>query len=112
VADEEIRRLVAESDGERLDAFLAAHLEDISRSRAAQLISDGHVTINERVPKKSEKVSAGDIVLVTVPAAEPSTVTPEDIPSASYFRTRTWLSSTNRRVSLCIRLWVMPGVRS
>ena len=80
MADEEIRRLVAESDGERLDAFLAGRLEEISRSRAAQLIADGHVTINERIPKKSEKVAAGDIILVTLPPAEPSTVTPEDIP--------------------------------
>ena len=80
VADDEIRRLVAESDGERLDAFLAGRLDEISRSRAAQLIADGHVTVNERIPKKSEKVAAGDIVLVTLPPAEPSTVTPEDIP--------------------------------
>ena len=80
VSGEETRRLVAENDGERLDAFLAARLDDISRSRAAQLIADGHVTINERTPKKSEKVAAGDIVLVTLPPATPSTVAPEDIP--------------------------------
>ena len=77
---EPIRRLVAEVDGERLDAFLAAHLEELSRSRAAQLIADGHVTINERTPKKSEKVSAGDIVLVHLPAPAAATVQPEDIP--------------------------------
>lgn len=75
-----MRRLVAEEDGERLDAFLAAHLEDLSRSRAAQLIADGHVTINERTPKKSEKISAGDVVLVKMPALAPPSVTPEDIP--------------------------------
>ncbi|HET9441508.1 MAG TPA: RluA family pseudouridine synthase, partial [Longimicrobiales bacterium] len=80
MTDEQSRRLVAESDGERLDAFLAARLEEISRSRAAQLIAEGHVTINERAPKKSERVSAGDVVLVTLPPAQPTTVTPEDIP--------------------------------
>jgi 23S rRNA pseudouridine1911/1915/1917 synthase len=84
--DEGTRRLVAETDGERLDAFLAAHLDDISRSRAAQLIADGHVTINERTPKKSEKVAAGDIVLITLPPAEPSAVTPEDIPLTIVFQ--------------------------
>ncbi|HEY0809965.1 MAG TPA: RluA family pseudouridine synthase [Longimicrobiales bacterium] len=80
MTDEQQQRLVVESNGERLDAFLAARIETISRSRAAQLIAEGHVTVNERIPKKSEKVSAGDVVLVTLPAPEPSTVTPEDIP--------------------------------
>lgn len=80
MTDEQLRRLVVEVDGERLDAFLAARLDDLSRSRAAQLIEDGHVTVNERIPKKSEKLSAGDIVLVTMPELQQSTVTPEDIP--------------------------------
>ena len=80
MTDETIRRLVAEDDGERLDAFLATHLDDLSRSRAAQLIADGHVTINERTPKKSEKVAAGDVVLVKMPALAPASVRPEDIP--------------------------------
>ena len=80
MTDEAQRRLVAEVDGERLDAFLAARLEELSRSRAAQLIADGHVTVNERIPKKSEKVAAGDVVLVTLPEVEASSVTPEDIP--------------------------------
>lgn len=79
MADDQRSRLVVEEDGERLDAFLAAHLPEISRSRAVQLIQDGHVSVNERSAKKSEKLSAGDIVLVTMPAAQPSTVTPEDI---------------------------------
>ena len=80
MTDESQRRLVAEEDGERLDAFLAAHFEDLSRSRAVQLIEQGHVLVNERLPKKSEKLSAGDIVTVVVPAAQPATVSPEDIP--------------------------------
>ncbi|HEY0672507.1 MAG TPA: RluA family pseudouridine synthase [Longimicrobiales bacterium] len=80
IVTDEQQRIVAEADGERLDAFLATHFDQLSRSRAAQLIEEGHVTVNERIPKKSEKLSAGDIVLVTLPAAQPTTVTPEDIP--------------------------------
>ncbi len=80
MSDEQQRRLVAESDGERLDSFLAAHLDELSRSRAAQLIEAGHVTINERKPRKSEKLSAGDIVLVQLPEVEPTSVGAEDIP--------------------------------
>lgn len=80
MTDEQQQRLIVEADGERLDAFLATKLAGISRSRAAQLIESGQVTVNERVPKKSEKVTAGDVVLITLPAPEPSTVTAEDIP--------------------------------
>src|SRR5688572_6884864 len=74
VTDETHYRLIAESGGERLDAFLATHLPQFSRSRAAQLIEQGVVRINERVPKKSEKVAAGDVVSVLVPAARDTTV--------------------------------------
>jgi 23S rRNA pseudouridine1911/1915/1917 synthase len=80
VTDELQERLVVEADGERLDAFLANRLDGISRSRAVQLIEGGQVTVNERIPKKSERVTAGDVVLITLPPAETSTVTPEDIP--------------------------------
>ena len=80
MADETQDRLIAESGGERLDAFIAAHLPKLSRSRAAQLIEAGNVRVNGRVPKKSEKVAAGDVVEITVPATEETAVAAQDIP--------------------------------
>lgn len=79
MSNEQRRRLVVEEDGERLDAFLAANIPEISRSRAAQLIQDGHVSVNERAAKKSEKLSAGAVILVAMPELQPSTVSAEDI---------------------------------
>lgn len=52
----------------RLDAFLAASLEGASRSRAARLIKDGHVTLNERSVQPSRRLQPGDIVRGEMPA--------------------------------------------
>ena len=50
-----------ESDGMRLDAFLAVAPDMPSRSACARLIEDGAVTINETAAtSKSEKVTLGD----------------------------------------------------
>jgi len=65
--------------GERLDAWLAARL-DVSRSRAAQWIEGGRVLLNGAVPRKSDRAAAGDRVVVSLPAPEPSGVAAEDIP--------------------------------
>ena len=55
--------------GVRLDAFLAGSLEDISRSRAAQLIRDGLVTVNGQDVAPSRRLRDGDIVHGEVPVA-------------------------------------------
>ena len=80
MSDEAQYRLTVVTGGERLDAFLAAHLPELSRSRAAQLIDEGQVRVNERIPKKSEKVAAGDVVHVTMPAVKATPIAAEDIP--------------------------------
>lgn len=74
------RLVVAEAGGERLDAWLARHLPDLSRSRIAQLMGSGAVRLNGEVPKKSVRPEPGDVVEVDVPAPEPSSVLAEDIP--------------------------------
>lgn len=66
--------------GERLDAFVGNGLPELSRTRAAQLIREGSVQVNGRPARKSDRVEAGDIVVVEVPSPEPSTVVPEPIP--------------------------------
>lgn len=75
--------------GMRLDAFMAASLEDISRNRAQQLIESGAVVVcagtgakgvEAAVTAKNYRVSAGDVFEVELPAAEPTEILPEDIP--------------------------------
>jgi 23S rRNA pseudouridine1911/1915/1917 synthase len=80
VASLERVRVPAESVGDRLDAFVAAHVPDLSRSRVTQLIGEGRIRLNGEVPRKSERVAEGDVVEVDVPDAAPSTVEPEAIP--------------------------------
>jgi 23S rRNA pseudouridine1911/1915/1917 synthase len=58
-------------DGERLDAALA-RMFGLSRSRAAELISDGSVLLGGRIAAKSDRVLAGDPLEVTLPAPRPA----------------------------------------
>src|ERR1017187_8825694 len=58
-------------DGERLDAAMA-RMFGLSRSRAAELISDGLVLLDGRPPVKSDRALAGDPLQVTLPAPRPA----------------------------------------
>lgn len=66
--------------GERLDAHVARRVPELSRSRAADLIAGGAVTVNGAAAKKSLPVEAGDRIEVVVPEAAPSTVEAQAIP--------------------------------
>ena len=71
-------RLTVDRSGERVDAFIARVLPEISRSYV--LLDGGLVTIGGRVPKASEKVSEGAEVVVDVPPPEELTLEPQRIP--------------------------------
>ena len=58
-------------DGERLDAALA-RMFGLSRSRAAELITDGMVLVGGRPAAKSDRVAAGEPLEVTLPAPRPA----------------------------------------
>ena len=64
--------LVADRGSERLDAFVARRLPELSRSHAHRLISDGLVTVDGRQMKPAERVAAGATVSVTIPPPEPA----------------------------------------
>ena len=68
-----------EGNGERLDVFVASR-EEISRSRAAGLISSGNVTVNGKTADKSIKLHFGDVVSVDIPEAVPYRAEAQDIP--------------------------------
>ena len=73
---------VGEEDaGMRLDAFLAARVEGVSRTRLKQSTADGDVLVVGRGPVKgSYKLRAGDRVELETPAPLASNFAPEDIP--------------------------------
>lgn len=74
------RRIVVDAPASRLDACLAARLPELSRTRIAQLLADGRITLNGQVPRKSEAVQVGDVVEVEIPPPEPSEIAPEPLP--------------------------------
>lgn len=70
-----------DQDGIRLDKAIADCDEELTRSRAEQLIRDGLVSISDKVvTKTSTKVKAGDKLSVTVPAPEETELKAENIP--------------------------------
>ena len=75
-------RLVAgaDDDGARLDQFLAAHLDGISRSQIQRLIRDKRVSVSAGDVKASLAVTPNLIVEVDVPPPLPATPGAEDLP--------------------------------
>ncbi|MDT7688259.1 MAG: rRNA synthase [Acidobacteriota bacterium] len=72
---------VSEEDaGARLDAFLAARVEGVSRSTLKRAIDDGDVLVGGLAAKPSHKLKAGEHVEVELPAPPPSEIEPEEIP--------------------------------
>jgi 23S rRNA pseudouridine1911/1915/1917 synthase len=76
------RRLVVGSDVDqrRLDAWLAAQLPELSRSRIARLLADGHVLVNGQPARKSQPPEPGDVVEIELPPPVSDTLEPEPIP--------------------------------
>ncbi|TNE90216.1 MAG: RluA family pseudouridine synthase [Deltaproteobacteria bacterium] len=65
----------------RLDAVVAELFPELSRSRAAALIKEGHVTVDgEAVLRPSHKLEAGSAVAVEVPPPAPDRAQPQDLP--------------------------------
>jgi 23S rRNA pseudouridine1911/1915/1917 synthase len=72
--------LVADTDGERLDVFVARRLPELTRSRVRRLIDGGHVRLGEHLAKAGTRLEVGQRVRVEVPAPEPASAQPEAIP--------------------------------
>jgi len=70
----------AEEAGARLDAFLAARIEGLSRSAVKRLADDGDVLVEGKPAKPSYRLRAGERVEVELPEPPPVDLVPEDIP--------------------------------
>lgn len=67
--------------GERIDKFLTAVMDNVSRTDVQKLIAAGEVKVGGSVAAKNLKVETGMVVVVDkVPEKEASTLTPENIP--------------------------------
>ncbi len=72
--------IVAGAAAERLDAFLAAKLPDLSRSRIQALIRGQFIIVNGQPAKPRDTVKPGAIIQIALPEAVPAEAAPQDIP--------------------------------
>ena len=75
-----ILQTTTENAGTRLDAFLAAELEEVTRSAAQRLIEEGRVTVNGKTAAKSSKLTGREVIEVALPEPEAIEAVPQDIP--------------------------------
>jgi len=76
--DEEV--LVVQESGERLDVFVAANAEGITRSFVQNLIKKGGVTVDGAPRKANYRLRSGQVVRFSLPEPEVTELVPEDIP--------------------------------
>jgi len=72
--------LFPDTAGERLDAYLARSVPDLSRSGAQKLLEDGNVTLNGKKARKNDRLNPGDEVTVEIPEPQPVDIVAKDIP--------------------------------
>lgn len=78
----EQREFIVEQEGAgtRIDRFLSGEDTGLSRSTLQGLMAQGHVLCNGRPVPKSQKLKAGDTLLVEIPDAKPIEAVPQNIP--------------------------------
>jgi 23S rRNA pseudouridine1911/1915/1917 synthase len=73
-------QLTVQQQGQRIDQFLSASIEELTRSGAQHLLAQGAVTCNGKIAAKSLKLQVGDDVHVVIPDPQTLDVLPENIP--------------------------------
>ena len=63
---------VDQPSSERLDAWLASRLPELSRSRIQDLIREQYIQRNGQVARPRDSVKLGDLITVLIPEAVPS----------------------------------------
>ncbi len=71
--------LYADIPGERLDAFLARSVPDLSRSASQKLIEEGFVKRNGKPGKKNEKLNMGDAIEYEIPEPKEVDIVPTEM---------------------------------
>ena len=69
-----------EDDLIRIDKFISEAGFELTRSRIQGLISDGNITVNDKVVKANYKVRENDHIKILIPDAVPVDIPAEDIP--------------------------------
>lgn len=86
---------------ERLDQYLGAIYQAVSRGTLQRLIKEGHITVNGRAVKPTHAPRAGEVVSVTWPEARPAVPEPEAIPLEILYEDASLLV-LNKPPGLCV----------
>lgn len=76
----EILMVDEEMEGERLDAFVAEQLDELSRSLVKTLIENGVIRVDGKQQKPSYRLKAGEEIIVEIPAVRELKIKAQDIP--------------------------------
>ena len=69
----------ADFPGERLDAFLARAIPELSRSAAQKLLDEGCVLLNGKAGRKNDRVNMGDEIKLTIPQPKEVEIAPTEM---------------------------------
>lgn len=72
--------LTADTDGLRLDQFVASAVSSLSRTEVQRLIKAGEILVDGKPQKSSYRLTAGEAITVHLPVPQDRTVLAEDIP--------------------------------
>ena len=75
----DVRTVIADKTGERIDRFLADKFMDLSRTHIAELISSGLITVDGITTKPSYKLRGGETVNLEIHPPVPLKIMPQDI---------------------------------
>jgi len=70
---------VTEATDDRLDLLISKELDEVSRTRATDLIRDGLVLVNGEKKKAKYKSAPGDVIEVSIPEVEPLELVAQDL---------------------------------
>lgn len=76
----ELHLVEEDLEGERLDAFLAETVADLSRTAVKELITNGQVLVDGKSRKPSYRIKEGEEILITLPEARQVAIVPQDLP--------------------------------
>ena len=72
--------ILCDTEGVRLDAFLASQDLGLTRSALQRLLEDGMVRVDGKAVKKNYRTKCGDEIELEIPDPEQPEILPEDIP--------------------------------
>ena len=91
----EVRCVLLEQSGWRLDKFLVFHFQDYSRVAMRNAITDGNVLVDGRPAKPAYKLNPGQTVQILLPAPPREAPRPEEIPLEILYEDD-WLAAVNK----------------